>query len=259
MAGMSALYAITVRHVREEPVRNEFSYRSYQWFVDPERLPVLPFWLRPFVQFRAKDHLGDPARGIGANLRSYLAEQGIEAAGRITMLSNAAVLGYVFNPLSVFWCHRADGSLACIVAEVHNTYGERHCYLIEPDDAGRARVRKEFYVSPFYPVDGEYRMKLPEPGDTARLSIVLQRPEGRPFVASVVGSRLPASNGNIVRMLLDIPMAPLRVSIQIFYQGIGLWLRRLPVQPRPKHMPQSEPQRSSGKPVSNRTVKEATR
>lgn len=259
MAGVSALYAITVRHVRREPVRNEFSYRSYQWFVDPEQLPAIPFWLRPFAQFRAKDHMGDPDRGIGDNLRSYLAGQGIEAAGRITMLSNAAVLGYVFNPLSVFWCHRADGSLACIVAEVHNTYGQRHRYLIQPDDAGQARVRKEFYVSPFYPVDGEYRMSLPEPEESARLAIVLERPEGKPFVASVVGRRLPASNGNIVRILLDIPLAPLRVSIQIFYQGIRLWLRKLPVQPRPTTAPQSEYQRGAGKHVSSRAVEEATR
>lgn len=256
---MNTLYAITVRHVRREPVRNEFSYRSYQWFVDPENLPELPLWLRPFASFRAKDHVGDPERGIGANIRTYLAGQGIQAEGQIMMLSNAAVLGHVFNPISIFWCHRPDGSLVCIVAEVHNTYGQRHLYLIEPDEAGRAKVAKEFYVSPFYPVDGAYRMSLPEPEESVQLAIVLERPKSKPFVATVVGRRLPASHGNIVRMLLRIPLAPLRVSVQIFYQGIILWLRKLPVQPRPKNAPQIENQVGAGKQFSGRAVEEATR
>ncbi len=83
------------------------------------------------------------------------------------MLSNARSLGYVFNPLSLFWCHDPDGSLRCVIAEVHNTYGGKHCYLITPDDAGRAETEKRFYVSPFYPVDGFYRMSVAEPGGPA--------------------------------------------------------------------------------------------
>lgn len=261
MAEVTALYAITVRHVRHEPVHNEFAYRSYQWFVDLDALPILPIWLRPFAAFRSRDHLGDPEQSIAANVRSFLADEGVDALGRITMMANAAVLGYVFNPLSLFWCHRPDGSLAGIVAEVHNTYGQRHLYLIDPDDFGQARVKKEFYVSPFYPVDGEYRMRLPEPDRKARLSIVLERPESKPFVASVSGDRLSASRGNIVRMLMDVPLAPLRVSAQIFWQGIKLWLRRLPVQPRPQAAPQPLQQSRHGKQVSHqvssRAVEEA--
>lgn len=256
---MTALYAITVRHIRHEPVRNVFSYRSYQWFVDPEDLPVLPVWLRPFAKFRSKDHMGDPERSLGENIRAYLSQQSIGAVDRITMMTNAAVLGYVFNPLSIFWCHRADGSLACIVAEVHNTYGQRHLYLIRPDDSGQARVRKEFYVSPFYPVDGEYRMSLPEPAESARLAIVLERAEARPFVATVVGRRLPADNGNIVRMVLSIPLAPLRASCQIFYQGVRLWLRKLPIQPRPAMAPQAEHQPRAGKHVPGPALQEKTK
>ena len=72
---------------------------------------------------------------------------------------------YVFNPLSTHWCYRADGSLACLVAEVHNTYGERHAYLLRPDDAGRAEADKEFYVSPFFEVSGRYLMRFSAPGD----------------------------------------------------------------------------------------------
>ena len=79
-------------------------------------------------------------RTIRQNLDAWLARPRAStcAGGRVLMLANARVLGYVFNPLTVYWCHRADGALACVVAEVHNTYGERHCYLLRPDDAGRA-------------------------------------------------------------------------------------------------------------------------
>ena len=83
------------------------------------------------------------------------------------MLANARVLGYVFNPLTVYWCHRPDGELECVVAEVHNTYRERHCYLLRPDAAGRAETAKEFYVSPFLTVAGDYRMALPVPDRAA--------------------------------------------------------------------------------------------
>ena len=98
-----------------------------------------------------------------------------------------AALGYVFNPLSLFWCHDPSGALVCVIAEVHNTYGQRHRYLLRPDDAGRADTEKQFYVSPFYPVDGSYRMSLPEPGDALALTITLHRPGATPFVASVRG------------------------------------------------------------------------
>ena len=104
---------------------------------------------------------------------AYLADNGIDLdGGRILMLTNARVLGYVFNPLTVYWCHGPDGGLRCVVAEVHNTHGERHCYLLHPGDRGRCETDKEFYVSPFLTVDGRYRMSFSEPGE--RLSVQME-------------------------------------------------------------------------------------
>ncbi|MBN9620962.1 MAG: DUF1365 family protein, partial [Actinobacteria bacterium] len=108
------------------------------------------------------------------------------------MLADARAAGYVFNPLTLFWCHDRSGAVVAVIAEVHNTYGQRHRYLLRPDDAGRAEVAKEFYVSPFYPVDGHYRMSLPEPGERLALTITLHRPDERPFVATVRGVPAPA-------------------------------------------------------------------
>jgi DUF1365 family protein len=234
----AALYRCTITHVRTAPLRNVFTYHSYQWLVDLDRLPRLPLGLRMLARFDARDHLGDPRRGIRENLDHFLAERGVEVGGRIMMLANARVFGYVFNPLTVYWCHRADGTLACVVAEVHNTYGQRHAYLLQTDERGLAEVQKEFYVSPFYPVDGQYRMSLPEPDSRLALSIVLGRPDGHSFTASVRGRGVPATGRALLASAVRHPWSTAAVSGRIRWQGIKLYLRGLRVAPRPAHLPQ---------------------
>jgi DUF1365 family protein len=232
----AAIYRTSISHVRRTPLKNAFTYRSYSWFVDVDRLPRLPFLLRPLAVFRAGDHLGDPDATIRSNVERYLQAEGIEPdGGPIRMLTSARVFGYVFNPLTLFWCYRSTGELECVVAEVHNTYGERHCYLLRTDPAGRAAVPKAFYVSPFNEVDGQYRMKLPAPGERLGVSIVLDREGHRPFVAAMDGTRRPATLPNILAAALAVPAAPLLVSALIRVQGIKLWARRLPVVARPHH------------------------
>jgi DUF1365 family protein len=220
-----ALYECTVRHVRTAPLRHAFAYRTAPWFVDVDELPR-DRWL---ASFRAADHLGDPSLSIRQNVEAYLAGEGIDlGGGRIRLLTGARAFGYVFNPLSVYWCHRADGSLAAVIAEVHNTYGGRHCYLLHTDEHGRAGTPKAFYVSPFNDVSGAYRLTLPEPGARLALAVVLDRDGGRPFVASLRGRRRPATG----RALLGAACRTLAVSLRIRYQGIRLYLRGLPVMPR---------------------------
>jgi DUF1365 family protein len=241
--GGAAIYDTVVAHARSTPLRNVFRYRSYSWLVDLDHLPRVPRALRRLAEFRSADHLGSPDRSLRANLDAYLAANGVDlAGGRILMLANARVLGHGFNPLSVFWCHNAGGHLECVVAEVHNTYGERHCYLLRADADGRAEADKQFYVSPFYPVDGRYVMRLPVPGERLALSIEFRRDADRPFVASVRGTRRPAGPATLVRAALRVPWVTLTVAGQIRIQGLRLWARGLPVVPRPKHSPQEEVQ-----------------
>ncbi|WP_072807362.1 DUF1365 domain-containing protein [Rhodococcoides yunnanense] len=234
MTGTNAIYTTTIEHVRTAPLRNRFRYRSYSWFVDLDDMPRIASWARPLAVFDARDHIGDPDRSIRANLDAFLAERDVDLeGGRITMLASARVLGHTFNPLSVFWCHDRRDRLVCVVAEVHNTYGERHAYLLHTDERGAARTRKEFYVSPFNDVEGEYRMRLPEPETSLALSIVLERDDSPPFVANVVGSRRAASTRALIRAACAVPLAPLRVVLQIRWQGIRLWARGLPIRPKP--------------------------
>ncbi len=234
-----ALYDVEVRHVRHAALRREFRHRVYLWLVDLDELPRLPWWLAPLARFAARDHLGDPTRTIRQNLDRYLTTQGVDLdGGQVLMLANARVLGHVFNPLTVYWCHRPDGTLACVVAEVHNTYGERHCYLLRPDAEGRAGAAKEFYVSPFLAVDGAYRMRLPVPSERVALAITLRQNGSTALTATVTGTRGPASTASLARHAARRPLVTLRTSALIRRHGIALWLRRLAVIPRPRHDPQ---------------------
>jgi DUF1365 family protein len=231
---VTALYDVRIEHLRTEPVRNAFRYGGYQWLVDLDAIPEFPRGLRPLARFESRDHIGDADRPIRQNIVSLLAREDVSLnGGQILMLSQARVLGYVFNPLSVYWCHDDSGALACVVAEVHNTYGQRHAYVLHTDERGRAESDKEFYVSPFYPVDGSYRMSLPEPREHLDLTITLHRDGARPFVASLRGSRIPATKTALIRIALRHPLAPLVGAVRIRRQGIRLWLRGLRPFPRP--------------------------
>jgi DUF1365 family protein len=220
-------------------VKRSFAHKIYLWLVDLDHLPDLPRRLRPFATFESRDHLGDPDRTIRANLDAWLAGQGVHLdGGQVLMLANARVLGHVFNPLTVYWCHHPDGTLACVVAEVHNTYGERHCYVLRTDAARRARTAKEFYVSPFLSVDGEYRMHLPVPDERLALTISLRQGGSTALVATLAGVRRPATPRSLAGLVARRPLVTLRTSALIRRHGVALWLRRLPVVPRPRHAPQ---------------------
>lgn len=238
LAAGAALYECRVFHARLAPLRHEFSYRTYQWLVDLDDLPRPRGPLRLLAGFRARDHLGDPASTIRANVDRFLRARGVDlGGGQVLMLAHARVLGYVFNPLTVYWCHRADGTLACVIAEVHNTYGERHAYLVRTDERGRAQAGKELYVSPYHPVDGSYRMTLPVPGQRLALNVTLTRPNGHKLVATVRGTAAPATGPALLRAAARHPWSTVMVSVRIRWQGVMLYARGLRPVPRPRHIP----------------------
>jgi DUF1365 family protein len=241
MVNGSALYEGRVMHTRPRSHRAPylFRYGVYMWLVDLDRPPRLPRALASLGRIRARDHLGDPALPIRTNVERFLAGHGIDlAGGDVMLLTNARVLGHVFNPLSVFWCHVADGSLRCVIAEVHNTHGERHCYLLEPGERGRTETDKEFYVSPFLTVDGRYRMSFSPPGERLSIQMELVQGEKRVFQASLTARRRPMTTGNLLAMAVRYPLITLRVTALIRYQGIRLWLRGVPRVRRPRRSPQ---------------------
>jgi len=228
-----AIYRTTITHSRQAPVHHSFEYRSYSWYVDVDDLPRLPWWLRPFARFHAHDHFADPPHGsLRDRLSAFFADHDMAVPeGRITALLQARVFGYVFNPLSIFWCHDRDGQLRHVIAEVHNTYGERHAYLLPPAEEPVVTAKK-FYVSPFNQVDGYYLVQAPRPDNEVDITVALHRDRRPAFVANLRGERRPATTKQVAIMQIISPLAPLVVATRIRIQGIKLWLRRVPVVPR---------------------------
>ena len=228
-------FETTIRHTRRTPLRRTFEHASTFWLVDLDDLPDHG----RLASFEARDHVGSPDRSIRANVESLLAGHGVDLgagdlAGTILMAANPRSLGHCFNPISVFWCFDDAGAQAAVVVEVHNTYGDRHAYVVHPDEQGRARTDKAMYVSPFHGVDGFYDVAVPIPTDRLHIAVTLRGhddgsgQQDAAFSASLTGTRS------------DIPLrrtlgAALRGSALIRAHGIWLWARRLPIRPRPGH------------------------
>jgi predicted NAD/FAD-binding protein/DUF1365 family protein len=219
------VYRGVVTHTRRTPLRNRFRNTTHLWLVDLDELPDHGVLGR----FEARDHLGDPGRSIRENVERFLEAEGVVVTGgRILMAANARALGHCFNPISVFWCHDASGALAATAVEVHNTYGDRHAYLVHPDARGRALVPKAMYVSPFHGTDGHYEITVPVPDERLRIAVRLVTGDGGVFDAAVNGRTTDAGP-------LQAAPSALLGSLRIRAHGLRLWARRLPVRPRPSH------------------------
>ncbi|MET8828889.1 DUF1365 domain-containing protein [Streptomyces sp. NPDC004610] len=236
-------YRCTVVHHRLEGGRYSFRYRLRMWLTDldaPDRRGRPARLLRGV---RAADHLGDPAGTLRGNIDRFLRHHGIDlAGGRVLMLSQASGLGYVFDPVTVYWCHDPGGRVVCVVLEVRNTFGDRHCYLVRPDEPGGragARLRKELYVSPFFPRDGHYAALAHLGESTVRLRLSLYRGADRPaLVATLTGVREPAGVWRDALATLTNPAAARWTTVRVHYQALRLRRRGLPLHRRRTHPPQ---------------------
>jgi DUF1365 family protein len=217
------MYESRIRHTRRRPFHKDFAHRAHTWLVDLDAVPDHGL----LGTFEARDHLGSPDRTLRENVDAFLAERGIDlAGGRVLMAANARAFGYCFNPISVFWCFDGTHRLAGVIVEVHNTYGGRHAYLVQPDRHGRARIDKALYVSPFHGTDGWYDVHVPVPGHRLLVATTLHTDDGATFSASLSGRRTDVSARRAAP-------AALRGSALIRAHGLALWLRRLPVHRRP--------------------------
>lgn len=226
-------YATRVSHTRNAPWRRTFHHRSHMWVVDLDRLPEPGRWGWLRGRFSPRDHFDGTATSIRSALDSYLLARGLDLrGGKALMAAQPRALGHCFNPISVHWVWRdprGAGAPDATVVEVHNTYGDRHAYLVPSDDRGRGEVAKAMYVSPFHGTDGRYRIQVPPPdANRLRVGVSLRTDDGSRFEASLIGRAAPAPR---------IALAGLRGALLIRLHGIRLWLRGLPVQPRPVHDP----------------------
>lgn len=236
----SGIYTGLVVHKRLRPRRHRLSYRVFSLLLDLDELPSLSLrWLavnRPgLLSFREADH------GDGGALRPWVAAQlagaGIVADGPVRMLCYPRMLGYVFNPLTVYFCHARDGSLAAVIYEVHNTHGERHAYVMPGGDGVvRHSCAKGFFVSPFMPMDCVYHFTITPPGDHVSVGIVEADGEGTLLTATFSGAHSPLTDAALLRAVLAHPLMTLKVTAAIHWEAIKLLLKGLRVY---RHTPKA--------------------
>jgi DUF1365 family protein len=243
----SSLCAGWLTHQRRDAPGHGFRYALYMLLLDLDELPSLAARLRLFgcnrrrpVAFYDRDHLGDPGRPARANLEALLAAHGIHApAGRILLLTHARVFGYVFNPISVFYCFDPEDRLVAAVAEVSNTFGERHPYVLEARDGGATwHEKKLLHVSPFFSMQGSYRFHLPVPsasGVEARVD--LWHGDRLALAARLSLDRRPLTDAALARALCRYPFITAQVVAGIHWQAFRLWRKGAPVFSKPPYDP----------------------
>lgn len=248
-----ALYVGTLRHRRFTPVAHEFDYSLFMALLDVDHLPEAMAVSRltsynrwNWAAYDERDHLGDPSMPLRARLRESAAAAGETLPdGPIYLLTHLRIAGYVFNPISLFYCHGRGGDLRLVLAEVSNTYGGRRHYWLRPaDDASRrfrAAAGKSLYVSPFMESAVDYEFILTPPGDSLLVHMNVVPRTGQPapiprmFDATLTLSQRPWTARTIRTALLRFPFMTAKVTAAIHWQALRLHLKGLPVMAREEH------------------------
>jgi DUF1365 family protein len=243
----AALYFDDVMRARLKPIGHRFSYRVMSLLIDLDRLdeadrqsPLFGVNRPALYSFHEADH---GARN-GVSLRHYVdrcaAESGIElSGGRVLLLCYPRLLGYTFNPLSVYFCYRANGELALAIYEVRTTFGDMHAYVlpVQPDQVSDAGIRqsqeKLFYVSPFVEMAMRYHFRVVPPGERVKLRILETDCEGPLLAATFNGRRRVLDTAGLLRTFVALPLVTLKIMAAIHWQALRLRLKGARLVPRP--------------------------
>jgi DUF1365 family protein len=244
---VSALYHGAVVHRRTRPKRHKLRYSVFNILFDLDELPALSRQLRflshnRFNLFSFYDHdHGDSGATLPLReqVEAILNRFGMDiSGGPIRLLCMPRVLGYVFNPISVYFCHRPSGELAAILYEVSNTFGERHNYLIPTSGNTETVVAqaadKRFHVSPFLPLNLRYRFRIAPPAANACVSVHVHDEHGLLVAASFSAQRMELTNGALLKTFIMFPLLTLKVVAGIHWEALKLWLKGVKVWTKPE-------------------------
>ncbi len=245
----ATLYAGRIAHVRHSPFRYRFDYRLWMLCVDLDRIEALAAASKVFAHNRfGVIAINDKDHGFrdGSTLRGYaeaaLACEGLGQYGaKILFMATPSVFGYSFNPISFYFCYDAGGRLGAVLHQVKNTFGDQIGYLMPVDLEGsviRQSVRKRMHVSPFFDMQGGYRFALTPPAKKFTVSIQYGA-EVKRLTATMQLQAMPFSDGAILRLLLQMPLTPMKVMAAIHWQAFKLFLRgaKFHAVPAEKHLP----------------------
>jgi hypothetical protein len=237
---VSALYHGIVTHRRFRPVTHALRYRIFMLLLDLDETVGVPSLLgidrTGLLSFRQRDHGDGSNNGLRAWIAAQLGQAGLEPAASVRVLCMPRVLGHVFNPLTVYFCHGAGGALRAMIYEVNNTFGGRHAYTLAvggPSDRIAHGCDKTFHVSPFMDMDLHYRFRVRPADETVSLVIHTDDAQGAMLTAGFAGRRQALSNANIFRAALSIPFLGLKVLGGIHWEALRLWLKGLKLRPAP--------------------------
>jgi DUF1365 family protein len=242
----SALYFGRVTHVRTFPRRHRLSYGVWYLLVDLDELTELDRELKGFtvdrpglVSFHTRDHGPRDGSPLRPWIEGHLADASIDLeGGPIRILCFPRVAGYVFNPLSVWFCHHRDGDVRALVYEVSNTFGERHSYLAPVDDGAeegdlvRHRFDKELYVSPFIDMAARYDFTTRMPDERMSVAVRELVAEGKVLTAVLSAVRAPLSRSNLMRAFFAYPLVTVKVIAGIHLEALRLWRKGAPYHRR---------------------------
>lgn len=247
----SAIYTGSVVHTRLRPVRHRLRYRMFSLLLDLDEIPALAARLRwlsidrfNLFGFSARDHLAGDATPLRAQVDAALTKAGIHlSGGRIQLLAMPRVLGTAFNPLSLFWCYDATGALRAVLYEVHNTFGQRHSYLIPVTSGQAVPVRQEcakaFFVSPFMDMALRYRFRLRPPEDRVAVAIDVADDRGSVLHAALAAQRQELTDAALLAGFVRHPLLAGQVLGAIHWEAAKLWRKGMRTRPRPA--PPTEP------------------
>ena len=234
----ASLYRSEVMHRRLFPVRYRFVYRVYSVLLDVDRLDEAAAASRLFAHnrpnllaFYDRDHGPRDGSPLRPWIDAVLADADIELeGGRVELLCFPRVLGYVFNPLSIWYCRHRDGSLRAVLCEVRNTFGESHAYLLHEQGRPmqwpvRDQHDKDFHVSPFIDMDARYHFRLGEPAERLQVMIHEYQEDALMLVAAQVGHRRPFTTGELLKATFAIPLMTFKVMALIHWQALKIWLK----------------------------------